>query len=498
MSQRRNIALTIIVATFVLAMSSDAPAATDVVKSNPAKVYMHYMPWFETPATLGGSNWGWHWKMNNRNPNVVDSQGRRQIAAHYYPKIGTYASRDVDVIEYHMLLMKYSGIDGLMINWYGVQGTNGDLNDLLVSSNAIVNQTQDFGMDYNVVLEDRFSANINQAKANVAYLRDNYFNDPNYIRINADNDPLLMVFGPITFQQPTQWTEILGQAGEPIDFLTLWYERGDAGTNADGEYAWIYEDEASDNYQSHVQNFYNVRANSLNSVGGVAFPGFDDYYDEGGVGDIIPFEIPHDNGAVLEATLNLANTYAHKMDFLQLATWNDIGEGTMFEPTVETGYDYLLRLQDFTGVSYGESELELVFQLYRARKENVGNGIVQGLLEQASVLLSDLDVVGARSIIDSVLTPGDFNSDGSVDGRDFLVWQRQVGQTGLYPLQQKAADTNADGIVDAFDLALWQQYYGYVSSLGALATSISVPEPSSLVCIAFFAAFGCQTRRRFL
>jgi hypothetical protein len=105
--------------------------------------------------------------------------------------------------------------------------------------------------------------------------------------------------------------------------------------------------------------------------------------------------------------------------------------------------------------------LELIFQLYRARKEFTGNSTKQALLEQASQLLSNLEVDEARSIIDSVLTPGDFNGDGNVDGRDFLVWQRQVGQTGYYPLQQKDADTNADGIVDSADLALWHDYYGY-------------------------------------
>jgi hypothetical protein len=477
-------------------------AAEDVVKTNPMKVYMHYMPWFETPATLGGSSWGYHWKMQNKNPNIVDSQGRRQIASHYYPKIGPYASRDPHVIEYHMLLMKMAGVDGVMIDWYGVQGTNGDLSQLLTSSNAIVGRTQNFGLDYSVVLEDRFSANINQAKANVAYLRDNYFNDPNYIRINADNDPLLMVFGPVTFQTPSQWTDILGQAGEPVDFATLWYERNDAGSNADGEYAWIYQD-ASRTYAQHLEDFYKFRATASGTFGGAAFPGFDDFYQEGGVGDIIPFDIPHDDGAVLATTLNLASnpSYTPKLDFLQLATWNDFGEGTMFEPTVETGYDYLLQLQDFTGVEYGIKELELVFQLYRARKAFTGDAAKQGLLDEASMMLSDLDIEGARSVIDSVLTPGDFNGDGSVDGKDFLVWQQQVGQTGYYPLQQKAADTNADGIVDATDLALWQQYYGYVSPLAAPLATVTIPEPvtlySGLLGIgAFFSRFSTGARFR--
>ena len=52
--------------------------------------------------------------VNNRNPNIVDATGKRQIASHYYPKIGPYASSDPDVIEYHLLLMKYAGVDGVL------------------------------------------------------------------------------------------------------------------------------------------------------------------------------------------------------------------------------------------------------------------------------------------------------------------------------------------------------------------------------------------------
>ncbi|BBO35825.1 endo-alpha-mannosidase [Lacipirellula parvula] len=486
--------LPLLAALLIAASSLRVVVAADPVKTNPAKVYMHYMPWFETPATLGGSAWGWHWKMSNKNPNVVDSQGRRQIAAHYYPKIGPYASRDADVIEYHLLLMKMSGVDGVMVNWYGVQGSNGDINDLLNSSNAIIAQTNDFGLDYNVVLEDRFSTNISQAKANVAYLRDNYFNDPNYIRINADNDPLLNVFGPIAFQQPAQWTEILGQAGEPVDFQTLWYERNDAGVNADGEYAWIYQD-ASRTYDQHVEDFYKFRATASGSFGGVAFPGFNDYYVQGGVGDIIPFDIPHNNGQVLDRTLSLANQYASKLDFVQLATWNDFGEGTMFEPTVETGYDYLLKLQDFTGVEYGEAELELVFQLYRARKAYAGDAAKQTLLDNAAALLNDLQISDARSIIDNLLPPGDFDGNGTVDGADFLVWQRENGSTGYYPLKQNAADGNADGVVDDADLDLWRQYLGFVSTSIGAAAAAAVPEPAALPLILAAAAF-CGLRRR--
>jgi hypothetical protein len=181
-------------ATFSVALSAISMVygqPAPVPKTNPTKVYMHYMPWFETPATLGGNNWGYHWKFNNRNPNIVDASGKRQIASHYYPMIGPYASSDPHVIEYHLLLMKLSGVDGLMIDWYGVQGTNGDIGSLLNNSNSIINKVDDVGLGFSVVLEDRFSTtshnngvpDINKGKANLAYLRDNYFNRPEYIRL---------------------------------------------------------------------------------------------------------------------------------------------------------------------------------------------------------------------------------------------------------------------------------------------------------------------------
>src|SRR3954468_10841833 len=140
--------------------------SVSVPKTNPVPVYMHYMPWFQTPASLGGtggSDWGWHWKMNTQNPNIVDASGKRQIASHYYPKIGPYDSSDPDVIEYHLLLMKYAGIDGVMIDWYGAQGTNGDVNSLRVNSENLIRNVDDFGLKFGVVMEDRFWGTLGTA-----------------------------------------------------------------------------------------------------------------------------------------------------------------------------------------------------------------------------------------------------------------------------------------------------------------------------------------------
>lgn len=75
------------------------------------------------------------------------------------------------------------------------------------------------------------------------------------------------------------------------------------------------------------------------------------------------------------------------------------------------------------------------------------------------------------------LHPGDFTADGLVDGDDFLEWQRQAGSDGEF-----SADGNGDGQVDSDDLAVWSDGLG---ANGALAGVHGVPEPSTLVLLAF-------------
>jgi hypothetical protein len=80
------------------------------------RILVHYLPWYE--AKPNSPHWGWHWTMNHFDPDrVVD--GKPAIASHYHPLIGPYDSGDAAVLEYHLLLMKLAGIDGVIVDWYG-------------------------------------------------------------------------------------------------------------------------------------------------------------------------------------------------------------------------------------------------------------------------------------------------------------------------------------------------------------------------------------------
>lgn len=76
---------------------------------------------------------------------------------------------------------------------------------------------------------------------------------------------------------------------------------------------------------------------------------------------------------------------------------------------------------------------------------------------------------GMLRMLVPLTTPGDFNADGQVDGRDFLLWQR---------------DTTVGELAD------WQENYG----VGTLAGATAVPEPAS--CVALLVSVLLLTSKR--
>ncbi|MGL1937299.1 MAG: hypothetical protein OCD01_19890 [Fibrobacterales bacterium] len=383
--------------------------AAPVEKTFTKPVFMHYMPWWDTPEFNNG-NWGWHWTMNTKNPDTIIDEvtGRRDIAAHYYPLIGTYDSEDTVVIENHLLLMKYSGIDGVLINWYGETGNNGDVGELLKNSNAIVDMSQKLDMQFSVIMEDRFSSGLGDVKTNITYVKNNYFTKDNFITF-FDDEPFFGIFGPITLLGESNWNQAMDGVGQETVFLTLPNKIGDVGAKGDGEYDWVFSGGVND-----TRSFYENKAPGLFFAMGGAYPGFHDYYEEGGAQDSY-FDIGKEDGGTLIKTLDLAIQHQNTIQALQLITWNDYGEGTMFEPTVEWGYTFLTITQDKLGVKYKQYELEQIHRLYILRKEHADNTGYQIELNAVRDHFVNLDVEAAVAGMDNlgqaVLSSEDISSD---------------------------------------------------------------------------------------
>jgi len=371
-----------------------------VVKTNNQKVFVHYMPWFETPATSGTGNWGQHWTMVNENPNVILSNGRRQIASYFYPMIGPYDSDDRDVIDYHLLLMKYAGIDGIIVDWYGIHNVD-DYALNKRNTDSIFSRMPGAGLQFGICYEDASLAQVKAvagidtvtaAQQDFAYLQSAYFSSNSYIKIN--NQPLLLDFGPQGLKTTADWQQAFSQLSTKPRLLSLEYAGGVTGSSGSGEFAWV---DATD--QTNLQGFYQNRAPSLPTFFAGAYPGFQDFYKQGGWGNTL-FLLNYNGTSTLQNSLNLAKSSG--TNYLQLITWNDYGEGTMIEPTLDFNFSFLQTIQVYTGVTYTVTELQLIYKWYTLRKKYIGNSSVELQLTQAYNDLVALDVTDATSIISSI------------------------------------------------------------------------------------------------
>jgi hypothetical protein len=263
--------------------------------------------------------------------------------------------------------MKYAGVDGILIDWYGTR----DLYDYpanLRNTEVITSVLEKVGLEYAIVYEDRTlsdelpddSERISQAIRDMQYLQKNNFNRPNYIKI--DGKPLLMIFGPQVLKQPADWHAVFSPLSPKPVFLTLYGHSSGANnaryTNSQGEYIWVDAADMETKYRQkdHFDIFI-----------GAAYPGFNDFYQEGGWGESVLHDIDHKDGALLKQLLRMAKD--NRMNQLQLITWNDFGEGTMIEPTEEFQYTFLEIIQEFAGVDYKKAHLEAIFDYYTLKEK---------------------------------------------------------------------------------------------------------------------------------
>jgi len=444
---------------FTTNANAQSCSPTAVTKTNSTKVYVHYMPWFQGPInpSAGGTgySWGFHWTSDGSggNPNsftnVTDYTGAtvsvRNIDGHFHPLTGPYDGTDPYILEYQLLLMKLSGIDGVMIDWYGLAGNGvADAGTNQNNTAALISKMGTFGLKYGLVIED---AGMTNPQANGNYAVSNYFTDPNYIKLgdmrgtgaaNA-NAPLCAVFGPQRYKSPGNWNSFL--SGNTKAFLPLYGQAAQIGTDAGGTFLWPYPQAGQGivngvpSWYNDINSYYNgsyytggaprVHNNSNengtalgdNVVLGSAYQGFFDFY----LGNASSFSDPNANcsncdqygiiprnygGNTLTTTLNLAQANKANIDGIQIATWNDYSEGTIIEPTNEYGFASLGIIQTFTGVSYTQADLKEVYKLFLMRKQYTGNASVESLLDQVSCDFASNQVSAGESLLDCVATTG--------------------------------------------------------------------------------------------
>ena len=312
----------------------------DRVEKPPRLILVHYMPWFE--ADSGAGRWGWHWTMNKYDPNVVRDD-RRAIASKYYPTIGPYDSGDPHVLEYHLLLMKIAGIDGVIIDWYGIR----DLWDYGIihrNTGLLIEQARSHGLKVaicyedktipNLVKENRIAAGerVSHAVEVIDWLGKHWFSMEHYVRVGGK--PLLMSFGDGGLDD-AEWSKCLAETTGSVAYFSEHNRR----SAAVGGYDWPIPKEGL----ASIERFRRQSKDWPQRIP-AAYPRFDDIYAEAGTGANLG-QIPDRDGATFRSSLQASQKMAAPA--VQLVTWNDWGEGTMIEPSREYGTRDLETVQQY-------------------------------------------------------------------------------------------------------------------------------------------------------
>lgn len=347
------------------------------------RLVAHYMPWYATQEVSG--KWGWHWTMDYFTPEQKRWDDQREIASQDYPLIGPYDSGDDHALECHALLMKIAGLDGVVIDWYGTS----DLYDHAMNHRNTLKflpWLKKAGLSFAVCYEDqavkslKAGEDVKQAEKDLHWAEEHFFTDANYLR--EEGRPVLLVFGP----QHVRWSFTLASQPRVFGLPHLVKEN-----KLDGAFAWPPvtggKTLSPEQWKKELDATYTTKAPFI----ATAFPGFRDIYQQAGVhasyGSIAPR-----NGLTFQESLDQAMRSGASL--VQIATWNDYGEGTMIEPTRNHGYRHLEKLPHCGS----PADLRLPVVLYQLRKR----GGDAAKLDKAAELLFASQYIPAEALLAEV------------------------------------------------------------------------------------------------
>jgi hypothetical protein len=379
------------VAPLAIAPAADSAGASTLMLA-------HYMPWFEAPPASAA--WGWHWTMNRFEPEAI-RDGRRPIASRFYPAIEPYDSGDPHVVEHHLLLMRLAGIDGVIVDWYGRE----DFRDHAIlhrNTARLVAQAARLGMKVAVCYEDRTlpalveagriaaADRVSHVAGEIGWLARHWFPLDCHVRI--DGRPLLLSFGRAGLDDG-EWSRALADVRPAPAYMSQQQRR----TAAVGGFDWPLPKEglaAVDRFEKESQAWPQRIP--------VAFPRFADIYEQAGV-HASWGSIPDDDGRTFRTTL--ARALAAAPAVVQIATWNDWGEGTMIEPSREFGRRDLEAVQELrrrhvdAAFPFRPADLALPGRLLALRRGSAGADLAP-LLDDVARAIAAGDAARATALLD--------------------------------------------------------------------------------------------------
>jgi len=441
-------------------------------------VGVYYYPWYGPGA--GGHHYDHTLRMHTT-PETQD------------PVLGTYNSRDPNVIATHIDQSHVGNISMWSLSWWGPN----TYEDITIR-NHIFAHPRASELKYTIHYEsagrlgDFANPNYARLESDFRYLAENVFDDPNYMRIN-DRPIVVMYLSREYLKTQAGWDALanvrsimqteygydpyiigdhffggLAAGAQYLDAVTAFDVYGQAFGSRPTNIASL----------NRLKGIYNGVQNSVDLLGVDFVPGLAPGYNDKAVRPgnapspryLVDAQYgPNAQGSTLSEMLDrvvLPHTDPDILDLLLVNSFNEWHEDTQIEPTIISPRTNTDDTPSGTGYTAGY------------HYEGYGNLY--------------LDILREGTLPASAIS-ADFDDDGDIDGRDFLIWQRGLGLNGQ--LDNSMGDANSDGVVNNADLEVWQEQFGETA---LLQSSLSVPEPSSLALASITATlFGLLKLRSY-
>jgi hypothetical protein len=169
--------------------------------------------------------------------------------------------------------------------------------------------------------------------AALAWADSHWLTDPAYVRLGER--PTLFLFGP-QYLDEAEWSAIRASLQQkPLVYALPHLSRR---PGIDGAFAWVPVSEGksvtSETWTKELADLYAGETKAGRPTVAVAFPGYRDFYAQAGAGKSYG-SIDYRDGRTFADSFDQAMRSGAPI--VQIATWNDYGEGTGIEPTVGRG-----------------------------------------------------------------------------------------------------------------------------------------------------------------
>ena len=286
-------------------------------------VLAFYYPWYGTPEVYG--KW--------RHYGKIDFEKKDIEGWSHFPLYGVYDSRDPKLIERHFSEMKNSGIDGIVVSWWGIGGYEDSAVPLLLE------KARDYGLKVSLYYEEVKGEDVYASMLkDFRYIRDKYGSDPAFLKVSGK--PVLFVYSRVmgsvshlVVMKAAQEAGLFLVVDDLSPFSALLFD----GIHTYGAPAVFFGSrslsEIKKRAYAYAREVVDTAGPSL-AVMSIT-PGYDDHEVPGRT---TPY-LDRYNGKLYEYQWKAALKY--NPDWVVILTWNEWHEGTEIEPSVEFGTRYL-------------------------------------------------------------------------------------------------------------------------------------------------------------